>query len=140
MAWSVLQSKSFTNAGSGNVAVTFTTANLSAGTKIVAWVAVSASSPQTVVSSVKDGALNTWTQLAVASDNTNDALYLFALDTPAGDVGTKPTITATIGSNFGASILVQEVSGLAAGNTSAMLDGTAGVNHGTSAGPATSGA
>jgi hypothetical protein len=140
MPWSVLQSWSNTNT-SGNVAVTFVTANLSAGTKILAWVSVSASaSPQTTVSAVKDGALNAWTQLAVASDNAADALYLFALDTPAGDAGTKPTITATIGTNFGSTILVQEVSGLLAGNTSAMLDGAAGLNHGTSAGPATSGA
>jgi hypothetical protein len=140
VAWSVLQSNSAINAGSGNAAVTFTTANLSAGTKIIVWVEVSAStSPQTAVTAVKDGALNAWTQLRVASNNSSGAIFLFALDTPAGDVGTKPTITATINANFGAAILVQEVSGLLAGNTSAMLDGTPGIATGTTS-PATTGA
>jgi hypothetical protein len=140
VAWSVLQSKSAINAGTGNVAVTFTTANLSAGTKIIVWVEVSAStSPQTAVTAVKDGALNSWTQLRVASNNSSGAIFLYALDTPAGDVGTKPTITATINANFGAAILVQEVSGLLAGNTSAMLDGTPGIATGTTS-PATTGA
>lgn len=140
MAWSVLQSKSAANAGSGNVAVTFTTANLTAGTKIIAWIEVSCSTNfTTVVSAVKDGALNSWTQLAQKDNGAHTSIFLFALDTPAGDAGTKPTITATVGTNFGAAILVQEVSGLLAGNTSAMLDGTPGVANGTTS-PATTGA
>lgn len=137
MAWSVLQSASATNAGSGNAAVTFSTANLSSGTKVVALVSVSCSSTTFIVTSVKDGAANTWTQLASKiSADFSTHVGLYALDTPAGDVGTKPTITATIGTNFGATIQVLEVSGLLAGNTSAMLDGTAGTATGT-ASPAT---
>ncbi len=59
--------------------------------------------------------------------SSSTGVAIFAMDTPAGDVGTKPTITATFaGGSADASILVQEISGLAAGNTTAaMLDGTA---------------
>ena len=140
MAWARLQSVSGTNAGSGNAAATFTTANLTAGSKVIAVVAVSCSSGSFIVTSVKDGALNTWTQLATKiSADFGTHLGLYALDTPAGDAGTKPTITATIGTNFGAKILLQEVTGLVAGNTSAMLDGTAATATGTTS-PATTGA
>ena len=56
---------------------------------------------------------------------------------PGGDVGTKPTITATFSTTTDGSILIQEVSGLAAGNTlAAMIDGTAGtLGNDSSAGP-----
>jgi hypothetical protein len=141
MAWSVLQEKS--NFGSSlNATVTFTTANVSAGTKIIVWITVDASaSPQSSVTSVKDGALNTWTLVAgPASDNSTGATFCYALDTPAGDVGTKPTITATLTSNFGWAIIVQEVSGLLAGNTTAMRDGTPGLANASSTGPCVPGA
>ena len=65
------------------------------------------------------------------------------MDTPAGNAGTKPTITATLtGTTYGSAILVQEISGLAAGNTlAAMIDGTAATTGNTgSTGPATTAA
>lgn len=138
MAWSVLQSASATNGGSGNVAVQYGT-NLTAGTKLIALVAVSASTTPYIVSGMSDGT-NSLTLLASklsASFSVHAGLY--ALDCPSGDAGTKPVITATIGTNFGASIVIQEVSGLLAGNTSAMLDGTPATATGT-ASPATTGA
>ena len=54
-------------------------------------------------------------------------LSLWALDIPAGDVGTTPVITATASGGTNVYILIQEVSGLATGTTvAAMCDGTPG--------------
>jgi hypothetical protein len=139
MAWTRIQSNSATNAGSGNVAVAFTTANLTAGTKVIAVVVVSFSTGGNPVTSVKDGAGNTWTLITSYTSNANCFTGLYALDTPAGDVGAKPALTATITTNFGASILVQEVSGLLAGNTTAMCDGVPAPGHGITS-PASCGA
>jgi hypothetical protein len=133
MAWSFLQSASATNSGSGNVSVAYGT-NLTAGSKLIALTAVSGAPGAPVVS---DGT-NTFTQLADFEESFSTEISLFALDCPAADAGTKPTITATIGTNYGATIIVQEVSGLLAGNTTAMTDGTAASAGGT-ASPATTG-
>lgn len=58
---------------------------------------------------------------------------LYAMDVPAGDVGTAPTLTVTTNAsaNFSPSMLIQEVSGLLPGNTTAMMDGTPGTSVGT---------
>jgi hypothetical protein len=137
VAWSVLQSVSFSNSATTSYPATFTTANLSAGSKLICAVASDASSAQTITS-VKDGAGNTMTSLAsvTLSDGTG-IVALLAMDTPAGDVGTKPTITLTTGQSGSASMLVQEVSGLLAGNTTAMIDGTAGTAAGSASGTTT---
>lgn len=130
MAWSVLQSASSGSTGLATTkAVTFATANLSSGTKIIAYVGAAPGAVTFTVNSIVDGASNSLTQIGFLDDSTNQvAIGVYAMDTPAGDVGTKPTITATFNGSFEASILVQEVSGLAAGNTTAaMLDGTAAV-------------
>jgi hypothetical protein len=128
VAWSVLQSAS-NSTSAGTVAATFSTANVQAGTKIIAIVSVGATTAP-AVTSVKDAALNTWTQVGNANQ-ANARVYIFALDTPAGDVGTKPTLTATSSSTPGLSIVIQEVSGLLAGNTTAMCDGSAATLTGT---------
>lgn len=120
MSWSHLQSNSAANAS-----CTYTS-NLSAGTKLIAVTTVFA----TTCPSVKDGANNSFTKLASVLMNNNSGkgeVALWAMDTPAGDVGTTPTITQGSGSSF-TTLLIQEVSGLLAGNTSAMLDGTAGTS------------
>ena len=148
MAWSRLQSASNSNGGGATIAQAFTTANLSSGSKIVCFVAVSSATGGTdEMTSVvlNDTAATALTQL-VANNHTGNAAwsYLYAVDTPSDAVGTKPTVTATWNNtphaSFGLTILIQEVSGLLAGNTSAMLDGTPATNSGTSAGPATTGA
>jgi len=123
---------------SGNPSVTFTS-NLASGGKILAAICVSNSSGGIEpVTAVKDGAGNNLTKLK--SVVLTGALFveLWGCDTPAGDVGTKPTITATVSTNFGVTLLLQEVPGLLAGNTTAMLDGSAAQNNGT-ASPATAG-
>ncbi len=125
MAWSVLQSaSSAATATATTKAVAFSTANLTSGTKIIC--ALGISTALTVsVTSVSDGT-NNLTQCGFVNDTANSvAVALYALDTPAGDVGAKPTITATLSTSLECSIWIAEVSGLAAGNTTAaMLDGT----------------
>ena len=133
MAWSVLQSNS-AQPDPGTGAVAYTTANLSAGTKLIAFIcAGGGSNPE--VTAMKDGASNAMTKLgAVLLGGTaaNGELSAWAMDTPAGDVGTKPTITPTMaGGNQSLGIVIQEVSGLLAGNTTAMIDGTAATSSGS---------
>jgi hypothetical protein len=137
VAWSVLQSVSFSNSATTSYPATFTTANVSAGSKLICAVASDASTAQTI-SSIKDGAGNTMTALgSVTLSDTTGIVALYAMDTPAGDVGTKPTITLTTGQSGSAAMLVQEVSGLLAGNTTAMIDGTAGTATGSASGTTT---
>jgi len=136
MAWSWLQSAS--GQGGSGLTVTFTTANASSGTKLIAAVAGDNSSA-TTVSSVKDAAGNAMTNLGslTLGDGTG-SVTLLAMDTPAADVGIKPVFTLTMTVAGGsAAMLVQEVSGLATGNTTAMIDGTAGTVTGSSSGTTT---
>jgi hypothetical protein len=127
MAWSWVQSCGNAGSSVSTVAATFTTANVTAGNKYV--VAVASSNTAT---SVKNGAGTSLTQLASVHNSTNGVwAYLYALDIPAGDDGTKPVITYTPSSSSWCSLVVQEVSGLLAGNTSAMLDGSAGTSTGS---------
>jgi hypothetical protein len=93
VAWSVIQSAgSASTAAAFTKAVTFSTANLSSGTKIIALVAVSSFSGAASITSVKDGAGNALTLIKSGSSGTGniEMTGLFALDTPAGDVGSKP--------------------------------------------------
>jgi hypothetical protein len=123
VTWSVLQSKSGTSTTSPTCNVQYTSA-LSAGTKLIALVA----SGSVTITSVKDAAANSFTLLARVSGSGGGATELswWAIDVPAADVGTAATITANSATNS-AAMLIQEVAGLAAGNTTAaMLDGTPG--------------
>jgi len=130
-----LQSEKNTLDGT-SIAKAFTTANVSAGTKII----VFASGGGTAISAtctVKDGNNNVFTEIG-HSFQTNARIYMFALDS-SGDgshtsmVGTKPTITATWTATAGLGLVIQEVPGLLAGNTTAMVDGTPGTLTGTAA-------
>jgi hypothetical protein len=127
MAWTRIQSA---EAGFFGTAVTATYGtNVSSGTKLIAYVTSGFSDAPT---SVKDAAANAFTLLGSVATAAG-SVWLYARDTPAGDVGTKPAITATFPSSNGQAILVQEVSGLLAGNTTAMIDGTPGTKSGTTA-------
>ena len=122
MSWSRLQSASHGATASTTVTATLPN-NAVAGSKIIAFIA---STITTAITSVQDAALNSLTVIedvsGSAGGNTQCAVY--AMDTPAGDVGIKPAITVT-GVTADWSVLVMEVSGLAAGNTlAAMVDGT----------------
>jgi hypothetical protein len=118
-------------------AVTFTTANLTPGTKIIAVFSASANMSGATIT-VKDGAGNSFTQIATKALNnaaTNGQAYIYAIDTPAGDAGTKPTITVTSTVAAEISLLIQEVPGLATGTTlAAMVDGTPGTGFGNATG------
>ena len=132
MAWSRVQSAGSSGFSAASFAVAYGS-NVSSGTKLIAVSSVIF----TTTSSVKDGAGNSFTKIAAVGFNGatgNGELSLWAIDTPAGDVGTKPTITATYAvASGGQGLVIQEVSGLAAGNTiAAMIDGTPGTNSGLS--------
>jgi hypothetical protein len=131
VTWSVVQSNSATTGGTASLAVTFSS-NVTAGNKIIVASATSAGGAIST-STVKDGAANSWTK-AGAVTNGNNEISLWYLDVPAGDAGTAPTMTATFSATCGASVIIQEVSGLATGNTAgAALDGTLATLTGSSA-------
>lgn len=139
MAWSRIQSAVTASSGSfiSSTAVAYGT-NLSSGTKLIAVTSTYNFNPGTYqIDSVKDGAGNSFTLCGRTQVTSSGIIFsdvaVWALDTPAAEVGTKPTITARMKNGLKAQIgiLVQEVSGLIVGNTLAMLDGTAGVASGT---------
>jgi hypothetical protein len=134
VTYNVLQSAS--GSGGTNTQTASLATNLSSGSKLVAYLMVAASA---VASTVKDTAGNSFGQVFATSFTGppgTDNFYIYVLDTPAGDVGATTVITATTtGSAGGMALLVQEVSGLAAGSTAgAVLDGTAGTLTGNTSG------
>jgi hypothetical protein len=139
MAWGFIQSNSSTNntSGASSLAVTYLS-NVSSGTKLICAVQASGGGSTAIsTSSVKDGAGNSFTKILSAANGGNlvaGEMSFWAIDTPAGDVGTTPQITANFSTpEFGCSMLVQEVSGLAVGNTlAAMIDGTGATLTGSS--------
>ena len=125
MAWSHVQSAS-AHSNATTCAATFSS-NVTTGNK---YVAVFCSSSATI-NGFSDGT-NTLTALAsITNSGAGVTTYLYALDIPAGIGGTAPTITVTVPSTAFNALVIQEISGLLPGNTSAMLDGTAGTGTGT---------
>lgn len=132
MAWQFVQSVSATVMGQTSLGATFGS-TVSAGNKIIVAASVDTSTRNFV--GVSDGTTS-WTNLAVTTIVNQVSVGLWALDVPAGDVGTKPTLTVTSDSaSSSLAILVMEYSGLLAGNTSAMLDGTIGTVNAFSSTP-----
>jgi hypothetical protein len=120
VAWSRLQSAA-SAVGATNPTATFGS-NVSSGTTIIAAVSLSDSECGDVslstVCTCADNNSNSLTFLGGYVNGTSGYVGLFAMTTPAGDVGTKPTITATVNAtisadNFGCVLLIQEISGLA---------------------------
>ena len=130
MSWSVLQSACSGPVAGGPASVASTYgSNLTSGSKLIAICGVNVGFASSAVpTAVKDANSNAFTQIA-ATPSTNLTTYnpsvsAWVLDTPSGDAGTKPAITATLpGGIDSAWILIHEVSGLAAGTT-ASVDGT----------------
>ena len=120
--WSVLQSASGT--GTTTCTVTYPN-NVAAGTKLLCAFQFASNA---AITSVQDAAANPLTQISVlVGGGANITTALYAMDTPAGDVGTKPAITVTVGAAWAITAIIQEVAGLAVGNTlAAMVDGTPG--------------
>lgn len=127
MAWSVVQSKPATTAAASTLSITLNTTPTT-GNKIIiaADISTSVSTP-----TLKDnnGAGASLTLLASAVNGTNNQVYLFAYDVPA----TPQTVfqIAVASGNPAMVLLAQEVSGLVTGNTTAMIDGTAGTVTGS---------
>lgn len=129
MSWSVLQSASHTAASSSTASVTLGS-NCTSGSTLIATVCAT-NSLGNATTSVKDGAGNSFVKIVnIPEASASGDLSLWALNTPAGDAGTTPTITATNGATcFHLAILVQEVSGIVTSSTSAgFTDGAAGTS------------
>jgi hypothetical protein len=123
VSWSVLQSNSANSTSGSTPGVAYTTANLSSGTVLIC--AVSCFNAKT--NSVTDASANSFTKIGavlLGGSESNGETSLWAIATPAGDVGAKPVITALLdNSSAGVGILIQEVSGILA-----TADGTAGTS------------
>lgn len=120
MSWSVLQSNSTAQTPAATTFAATYSSNLGSGNVLLA--AVSLSGARTI-SSVKDGANNSFTLIGTVNLNNSSSqgvCALYALATPSGDVGIKPTITATLSSSTVGSIWIAEVSGI-----QAVTDGSA---------------
>jgi len=113
VSWSVLQSNSNTvTAASNTWTLSYTTANLTAGTVLLFAVGQSGAG---TINSVQDGALNNFSLIKVVNlgnNNSHGECALYAVATPSGDVGTKPTITIKFSSSVVGSLWIAEVSGI----------------------------
>lgn len=130
----VLQSAGNT-AGHGTTISEQFASNVSSGSTLIA-IAGSDSNLSGNILSVKDGASNSFFKIAeIAQGGTNGELSVWALNTPAGDVGTQATITATYNSAVNPSLLIQEVAGIVTSSTAAgFTDGTPGTLGGSAGG------
>ena len=127
MSWLVLQSASSAPSSTGQPVLVTYANNLSAGSKLIAYALSTTGSGFTTV---LDSNSNSFTQVGPTVTSGFAVLQTWVLDTPAGDVGTKPTITATgEGATGTPGMLIQEVSGLLPGTS--CLDGTQGSVTGT---------
>ena len=107
MVWARIQGAN-ASADAATVAATYTT-NLTSGTKLIAVVGKNTGAAN--ITSVKDAAGNSFTLLATGGTATATCVTLWALDTPAADVGIKPKITAAGASSNSGLGIIQEVSG-----------------------------
>lgn len=139
MAWGFVQSKSASGGGVTTLTATLGSSPVT-GHKVIVYVGgVTAQAGTGLTYTVADGNSNALTALNTPVTVTSTftfAAQVFAYDVPAStSTAFKVTCTPSGGaSNVNVTILVQEVSGLLAGNTTAMLDGTPGT-HQASASP-----
>jgi hypothetical protein len=123
VAWSVKQSCGNTSGGGTTLAATFGIA-LTAGSKLIAYVSQDGNGTSGVVSSVKDGAGNSFNlmvDISGSADSFLEDVSVWELDTPAGDAGTTPTITVTVSVSAEITMIVEEVTGLQPGTTPAVV-------------------
>jgi hypothetical protein len=141
MAWSVLQSAS---GSTTTTPLTVTmTSNLTSGSKLIFLGALD-TGVNSLTFTANDGNGNNFTNLFAAHNfaigSGHNYICCLTLDTPVGDVGTKPTISVTVSDTpaahewFG---IVLEVTGLSAGTGATILDGTEGAASWSNAATAT---
>lgn len=127
--WTMVQSRRQIGAGGTTLTATFAGTPVT-GNKIIAYI-TSANATPIGITSVKDGAGNSLTAVAgpvAAPQFAESGVYCYDVPvTPSG------AITATFPSTSTANMLIQEVSGLAAGTTGA-LDAAATHNSGAASG------
>jgi hypothetical protein len=132
MAWSVLQSKGGSATNIATLTVTYPNA-LTSGTKMIALAATDGNSAS--ISNIHDSANTNFTSIITANNGGSITFGqggLFALDNPGGITG---AITASLSAGCDPSLVIQEVQGLATGNTvAAMIDGTAASLTGSASG------
>lgn len=127
MAWARVQSKSGSTSSGQTVTVTVTTTPVT-GNKII--VSVANVSSVVPTPTCKDGASTALTQAAISSNATGlESTVVLFYDVPA-----TPQSAFTVtghGTSDQISVVVQEISGLLAGNTTACLDSTWGTKTGS---------
>jgi len=141
--WKVLQVASAAATASTGTSFTcaYSTANLSPNTKLLCVVADSHFSGTQGITSVKEGATNTFAAMGTATLLNKVVVALYEFDTTAAEAGTKPTITVTTTDTSQTSVWIAEVAGLMPGTTTGVvLDGAMGTATGTGGASGTSGA
>jgi len=132
VAWSRVQSASTAASVSavGSVSTSYAT-NLTSGTTLLAACSVATQTgTSTEVGSVSDNNGHTFSLVGRKFTTPLVDVSLWLLNTPSGDAGSKPKITATLSSGTGnMALLIQEVSGL-----SGSVDGTLGTLAGSGTG------
>ena len=108
--------------------------NVVSGSTLIAAISIGVGSTETITSVVDDLG-NNFFKILETPFNVAGLVSLWVLNTPVGQVGHKPTITANkSGSGYGETVLIEEVSNLATGTTvAALCDGTPAYNQSTSA-------
>lgn len=137
MAWNRVQSKASTVQGTAVSSATVTlTSTPTTGNKIIVGIILSESGTQTV-STVKDGNANSLTQAWTVLNSGNCRSQVYFYDVPASASSAITVTLSATGPEW--AFLVQEVSGLLAGNTTACLDGTASTKTGSATPSGTTG-
>jgi hypothetical protein len=137
VAYSVLQSAVSASAGTNitTLSKAFTTANLSTSTTVLSAVALSstgASLPSGITMTCGGTSMVLIKTITNGVAGTAVILQLYALNTPAAQVGTKPTVQCSWTNNAQTSMLIVEVAGIATGASLATLaDGTPATSTGT---------
>lgn len=136
MSWSRIQSASGTALSVTSLSAAYAS-SLSSGSTLIAVVCNTvAGTGAPTTTGVSDGNGHSFTEVIPDFGLSHFSVSVWALNTPSGDVGTKPAITATLsGTTAGSSVLIQEVAGIITASTAAgFIDGTAGTSDGTGSG------
>lgn len=145
MAWARVQSESSITTGQANGATVALAlpSTPTHGNKILAGIAASRQGVAAAISitSVTDSNSVALTQVATAGVTNDNIVGLYFYDVPASPSTPTATFDAKIAcaNGFDLTFFLQEVSGLAAGNSTAVLDGTAGTKSGSATPSGTTG-
>lgn len=138
MAWARVQSALKLQTTSATTTVVTLGTTPITGNKIIVSISLSNGNTALGVSTVKDSNANSLTLVAGPATNTNNCrTWIYAYDVPATP-STAMTVTWSA-AVVDSSVVAQEISGLLAGNTTAMVDGTTTPKVGSIVGTASAG-